>query len=351
MFYGADQSTITNISKKILNVTKLNITDGTTPTPITSSVLHKEMISSAALGATISTAIVTAASGRTSQNYLAGVNFVESIYGASYKLRVQDYNGISPIPGDLELEADVVTITAASTINLSGAGTFINIGNKTINTNSSQFKLSTFTGTEMEILCKDGSNSANYANFTMTNATAFKINLSASSPASVLTVTASGTTGQTLTSTGTITINANTTFTSGRTVTFSGCTLVGLPAATAHASTHQSVESEDSNGTPSLADNLSAWMVGAVARATPVLLNKIAIAKTDGFYDQPVAFNDNQLYGASGGGASAYSTLFSAGNTNHGPMYVVLAAADGATVAAETTAKGPPGQIIMIRKV
>ena len=57
------------------------------------------------------------------------------------------------------------------------------------------------------------------------------------------------------------------------------------------------------------------------------------------------------LYGASGGVASTYSTLFTSGNTNHGPMYVVLAAADGATVATEVTAKGPPGQIIMIRKV
>ena len=338
-----------SISKKILNSTVLSIND---ESDVNHSCLHKEMVSNQ-LGPTITQISVTAASGRTSQKYLPSINFTESIYGASYKLRVQDYNGTSPTPGDLELEADVVTITATSTINLAGAGAVINIGGKSIKSSSAQFNLMTSTGTAMEILCKDGSSTANYANFTMTNATAFKINVNGGTNTSVLTTTASGT-GQTLTSTGTITIDANTTFTSGRTVTFSGCTLVGLPAAALHAATHQSVTSEISDDVPTDpiigTDPISAWQVGAVERAAPVLLNKIAIAKTDGFYNQSVAFTDDQLYGASGGVASPYNTLFGSGNTNHGPMYVVLANGQESNLTS-TEAKGPAGQIIMIRKV
>ena len=350
VFYGTTGS---NINTQILNVTKLNITDGTTPTPITSSVLHKEMISDEVLEATISTATVTAASGRTSQKYLPGVNFTESIYGASYKLRVQDYTGTTPQVGDLSLEGDVVTITSGSTgVNFDGAGTTININSKSIKATNT-FPLLTSSGTTMEILCKSVTSAGAFANFTMTNATTFKINVSGSANNSVLTTTASGT-GQTLTSTGTITINATTTFATGNTIDFTGCIVNGLPAGADHASTHQSVTSEISDDLPTEpigSDAIVAWQVGAVARAEPVLLNKIAIAVASGFYNQPVAFNDTQLYGASGGVASTYNTLFTSGNTNHGPMYVVLAAADGATVAAEVTAKGPPGQIIMIRKV
>jgi hypothetical protein len=348
VFYG---TTGNNTNRVILNTTKLNITDAAT-TPVTSGVLHKEMISVSPLGPTISTATVTAASGRTSQKYLAGVNFVESIYGNSYKLRVQDYNGTTAQLGDLSLEADVVNITATNNINFAGVGPFINLGNKTINTGSIQFKLATSSGTEMEILCNNGVNSGQFANFTMTNATTFKINLSSGAGTSVLTTTANGT-GQTLTSTGTITINATTTFTPGTTINFTSCTVNGLPAGADHALTHQSVTSEIDDAVPTEptgSDAISAWQVGAVARAEPVLLNKIAIAISSGFYDQSVAFNDTQLYGASGGVASAYSTLFTAGNTNVGPMYVVLANGQESNLTS-IEAKGPPGQIIMIRKV
>lgn len=349
VFYGTTGS---NISTQILNVTKLNITDGTTPTPITSSVLHKEMISDEVLGATISTVIVDAASGRTQQKYLPGVNFTESIYGASYTLRVQDYAGTSPQVGDLSLEGDVVTITSGSTgVNFDGAGTTININSKSIKATTT-FPLLTSSGTTMEILCKSVTSAGAFANFTMTNATTFKINVSGSANNSVLTTTASGT-GQTLTSTGTITINATTTFATGNTIDFTGCTVNGLPAGADHASTHQSVTSEISDDLPTEpigSDAIVAWQVGAVARAEPVLLNKIAIAVASGFYNQPVAFNDTQLYGASGGVASAYSALFGSGNTNHGPMYVVLANGQESNLTS-TEAKGPPGQIIMIRKV
>jgi hypothetical protein len=304
------------------------------------------MISASPL-TTIAFTAVTAASGRQSQNYLrnsagTGVDFIESIYGNSYKLRVQDYNGTSPTPGDFSLEADVINISADSNINFAGFGSFISLSNKTIKTNSTQFKLMNVAGTEMEILCNNGA-----ANFTMTNATTFKINVNGSTNTSNLTITGSGI-NQTLTSTGTITIDANTTFTSGRTVTFSGCTLVGLPAAALHKDTHQSVTSILSNAAPVSpigTDPISAWQVGAVARALPVLLNKIAIAKTDGFYNQSVAFTDAQLYGG-----SLYSTLFSSGNTNHGPMYVVLANGQESNLTSGE-AQGPPGQIIMIRKV
>jgi hypothetical protein len=340
------------MSTPILNVTKLNITDTSAATPVTSSVLHKEMISDAPLDATITTQTVQAASGRANQKYLPTVDFTESIYARAYKLRVQDYNGTTAQLGDLSLEADVVNITATNNINFAGVGPFINLGNKTINTGSIQFKLATSSGTEMEILCNNGLNSGQFANFTMTNATTFKINLSSGTGTSVLTTTANGT-GQTLTSTGTITIDATTTFTPGRTINFTGCTVNGLPAGADHATTHQSVTSEIDDTVPTEpigSDAILAWQVGAVARAEPVLLNKIAIAISSGFYDQSVAFNDTQLYGASGGVASAYSTLFTAGNTNVGPMYVVLANGQESNLTS-IEAKGPPGQIIMIRKV
>jgi len=339
VFYG---TTVNNTSRVILNTTKLNITDAAA-TPVTSGVLHKEMISASPLLTTITTATVTAASGRELQKYLAGVDFVESIYGNSYKLRVQDYAGTTAQLGDLSLEADVVAISAASTINLAGSGATININSKSIKATTT-FPLITSSGTAMEILCKDGSNTANYANFTMTNATAFKINVNGGTNTSNLTITGIGT-NQTLTSSGAITINADTTFTSGRTVTFSGCNLVGLPAEALHAATHRSVGDEANNTGTAAADPISAWQVGAVARALPVLLNKIAIAKTDGFYNQSVAFTDAQLYGG-----SLYSTLFSSGNTNHGPMYVVLANGQESNLTSGE-AQGPPGQIIMIRKV
>lgn len=148
----------------------------------------------------------------------------------------------------MELEADVVTITATSTINLAGSGATININSKSIQAQT-QFKLMTSSGTAMEILCKDGSNTFNYANFTMTNATAFKINVNGGTNTSNLIITGSGL-NQTLTSSGAITINADTTFTSGRTINFTGCTLQGLPAAALHAATHQSVTSILSDAAP-----------------------------------------------------------------------------------------------------
>ena len=343
VFYG---TTGVNLNNVILNSTTLKITDGSN---VTSNVLHKEMVSVSPL-TTISPTTVTAASGRESQKYLPAVNFVESIYGASYKLRVQDYSGTTAILGDLELTADVVTITAGSTINFAGIGASINIGNKNINTGSTQFKLMTSSGTEMQILCNNGANTAQFANLTMTNATAFKINLSSGVGTSVLTTTASGTTGQTLTSTGTITIDANTTFGTvgtSRTITFTNCSFVGLPAAALHADSHRSVGDEASNtGTPA-GDQIPAWKVGAVARAAPVLLNKIAIAKQDGFYNKPVTLTDAELYGG-----DTYEAVFAAnvGATNHGPMYVVLANGQESNLTS-TEAEGPPGQIIMIRKV
>ena len=347
VFYGTTGS---NINTQILNVTKLNITDGTTPTPITSSVLHKEMISNEGLGATISTVIVDAFSGRTSQKYLPGVNFTESIYGASYTLRVQDYAGTTPQVGDLSLEGDVVTITSGSTgVNFDGAGTTININSKSIKATTT-FPLLTSSGTTMEILCKSVTSAGAFANFTMTNATAFKINVNGSANTSNLIITGSGI-NQTLTSTGTITIDANTTFGTAagtsRTITFTNCSFVGLPAAALHADTHRSVGTEANNSGAIGTDQIPAWKVGAVARATPVLLNKIAIAKQDGFYNQPVTLTDAELYGG-----ETYETVFGAnvGATNHGPMYVVLANGQESFLSS-TEAEGPPGQIIMIRKV
>ena len=147
-----------------------------------------------------------------------------------------------------------------------------------------------------------------------------------------------------------MTYNNNVTFGSGTTVTFTGATVTGLSLPTAaHASSHRSVFSASTNAGSVGSDPISAWMVGAVNRAQPTMLNKVALVSGDTKYDfnlNSVA-TDALLYGSSSGYSNASQITNAVSDSTRGPMYLVLNTGEEANL---SSFAGPPGQIIMIKK-
>jgi hypothetical protein len=135
-------------------------------------------------------------------------------------------------------------------------------------------------------------------------------------------------------------------------IDFSGANITGLTPG-AHANTHQFAVSESTNGsTPPGADAIAPWKVGAVNRALPTMRNVMCITSGDSSLDFN---NNNAINPATIYSNATYATVFNDSlitNTSRGPMYVVLASGQETSLQSETagTAKGPPGQIIFIRK-
>lgn len=288
----------------------------------------------------------------------------EIFYHTGYTLTVLNkLSGVS-VRGTYSIDASDMTFTSSGNINFIGTGTNIGFGSRllkaTASVNALKFVTDTSSVLNFAAFATGASTSATTPNASMILHASGSIRLALAgalnSSTNWLQVTSTST-NQTITSSGAITIDANTVFTSGRTVNFTGVTTVGLTAS-AHAggtdglgdsgtviNTHQSVQTEATNGSISRADKLLAWQIGAVTRAKPTLLNKIGIVNGDGLYDLDLtAISTATLYS----GATAFnSTNYGAFNTsNKGPLYMVV---PNGTNPATAGVSGPPGQIIFVK--
>ena len=306
---------------------------------------------------------VSPVSGKNRINYLTGQSIAEYLYADNYKLSVKDWDGSAWITGDLTIESDVLNLSATADISLTSGGlnTKFNVNNRyikstdvrsAISSGMTYHKLWTENFNNGAIISAWGSNSGTTTldtlnflskdstrlNFLENGSSFFKINRDNSNAVAI---------DLEITSSGTIRFNAPIKFTSGGTVDFTGASITGL-STPAHASTHQSTQNERLNGSVSNTDMISAWQVGAVARNKPVLRNFLAITNSDNNFDY-TSLTTIQLFGASGGSASTYNTIFGSATSAVGPMYVVLSKGEDTNLTASES-KGPPGQIIMIRK-
>lgn len=330
-------------------------------------VLSKELYNSNISIITGSANLVTGVlpvSGKNNINYLTGQSIAEYLYADNYTLSVADWNGSAWITGDLTIESDVLNLSATADISLTsgGANTKFSVGNRyikstdvrnTISASMTYHKLWTQTFNSGAIISAWGSDSGTTTldtlnflskdstrlNFLENGTSFFKINRDASNAVA---------TDLQITSSGTIRFDAPIKFTSGRSVDFTGASITGLSTPVHASSTHRSAQSEASNGSVSNTDMISAWQVGAVARNKPVLKNILAITNGDSNFDY-TSLTTIQLFGASGGSASTYNTIFGSASSAVGPMYVVLSKGEDTNLTASES-KGPPGQIIMIRK-
>jgi len=288
----------------------------------------------------------------------------EIFYHSGYTLTVLNRIAGATTRGIYAVDASDMTFTSSGNINFIGTGTNIGFGSRLLKATASvnALKFVTDTGSVLNFaaFATGASTAATTPNASMifraSGSVRFAMAGDLNSSTNWLQITGASA-NQTITSSGAITIDANTTFTSGRTVTFTGVTTVGLTAS-AHAggtnglgdsgtviNTHQSVETEATNGTISRADKLLAWQIGAVTRAKPTLLNKIGIVNSDGLYDLDLtAISTATLYS----GATAFnSTNYGAFNTaNKCPLYMVVPNGTNPTTAGVS---GPPGQIIFVK--
>jgi hypothetical protein len=288
----------------------------------------------------------------------------EILYHSGYTLTVLNRIAGATTRGTYTVDASDMAFTSSGNINFIGTGTNIGFGSRLLKATASvnALKFVTDTGSVLNFaaFATGASTAATTPNASMifhaSGSVRFAMAGALNSSTNWLQIDGASA-NQTITSSGAITINANTTFTSGRTVTFTGVTTVGLTAS-AHAggtnglgdsgtviNTHQSVETEATNGTISRADKLLAWQIGAVTRAKPTLLNKIGIVNGDGLYDLDLtAISTATLYS----GATAFnSTNYGAFNTaNKGPLYMVV---PNGTNPATAGVSGPPGQIIFVK--
>ena len=307
---------------------------------------------------------VTPVSGRNSAKYLAGQSITEFIYADNYTMSIADWNGSAWITGDLTIESDVLNLSATADISLTsgGANTKFSVGSRyikstdqksTISANMTYHKLWTQTFGSGAIISAWGSNGGTTTldtlNFLSKDSTRFNFLENGTSFLQINRDSANTVaTDLQITSSGTIRFDAPIKFTSGKTVDFTGALVSGLSTPVHASTTHRSAQSEASNGSVSFTDMISAWQVGAVARNKPVLRNLLAITNGDSNFDY-TSFSTTQLFGASGGVASTYSTIFGSANSAVGPMYVVLGKGEESNLTVNES-KGPAGQIIMIRK-
>jgi hypothetical protein len=340
--YGATKAAASTRGK----VEYFNLYDTSTDEQI--SILSKETI----LPTSISTNSVTS-SGLLLDNSLVSDEGIQDIlYHPSYSLTVlNEYLG-GGRRGSYSLDVSDLTFSCTGTTTFSGGGALIGFGSKLLKAASAvnAMKFITDTGSSLNIasFATGSATSATTPNAGMilhaSSSMRFALAGNLNSSTNWLQINSSST-NQTITSSGSVTLDANVTFATGRTITFTGASIVGLTPG-AHTSTHKSVQTEATNGTGTGSDQLLAWHIGGVTRAKPTMLNRIGIVTGDGLYDLDLTSVSSALLYS---GATTYNNTnytSSITTTNKGPMYLVV---PNGTDPVTAGVSGPPGQIIFVK--
>lgn len=323
--------------------------------------LRKETLT--AIPSSYTLATVTSDLGRfTNQKYIVNSNYYETVYGANYYLNVQQYssNGTKSA-GNYNIIANNITASSGyvlfDSINL-GKVEFTNKKLSSAYTPSGgTTQTSTFVleavNTTTPVILKTVTAASNTAipdapiHLHTNNA---GVRMVVSGNGSAWLNVAGSETNTVISSSGTINYSNNVTFGNSTTVTFTGAQIVGLNVPlSVHANTHKSVFSASTNSGAVGTDPISAWMVGAVNRSQPTLLNKIALVSGDTKYDFNLSSvaTDALLYGSGGTFSNASQITSGISDATRGPMYLVLNTGQEANL---SSFAGPPGQIIMIKK-
>lgn len=308
-------------------------------------------------------ATVTSDLGRfTNQKYIVNSNYYETVYAANYYVSVQQYaNNGTKSTGNYNLTANNITASSNNVLFDSLTLGKVEFTNKKLSsaytpaggaTQTSTFVLEAINSTTPVIIKSvTAASSTAIPDAPMnlhTNNAGIKFIVSGDNSA-WLNVAGSGA-NTVISCSGTINYSNNVTFGNSTTVTFTGAQVVGLNVPlSAHANTHKSVFSASTNSGAVGTDPISAWMVGAVNRSQPTLLNKIALVSGDTKYDfnlNSVA-TDALLYGSGGTFSNASQITSGISDATRGPMYLVLNTGQEANL---SSFAGPPGQIIMIKK-
>lgn len=354
--YGTSTQAITGL-KFNSHLDLFGVGQGTT----TEYALRKEALTAIPSGYVLAT--VTSDLGRfTNQKYIVNSNYYETVYGANYYLAVQQYSTSgTKSAGNYNIIANNITASSGyvlfDSINLGK----VEFTNKKLSsaytpaggtTQTSTFVLEAVNSTTPVIL-KTVTAASNTAipdapmNLHTNNA---GIKMIVSGNSSAWLNVAGSETNTVISSSGTINYSNNVTFGNSTTVTFTGAQIVGLNVPLSlHANTHKSVFSASTNSGAVGTDPISAWMVGAVNRSQPTLLNKIALVSGDTKYDFNLSSvaTDALLYGSGGTFSNASQITSSISDGTRGPMYLVLNTGQEANL---SSFAGPPGQIIMIKK-
>lgn len=333
-----------------------------------------------------STALPTIGTGTITSNVILGSSIVETEHAGAYQKKIRRHDGVN---GTYTLLSGAQTYNAATgnviftnglasnttnqrfnINNLKLGGTFTGVTDATVTTNllntlvceaastTSYFTLQAADSTVTHVspsaglrfwtndqgvlfnLEKAGSNSLDFRKVTSAYVSSTSVNALST----------------TISSTGSLVFLSNVKFgpNTGLTnisVDFTGASVTGLTPGN-HASTHQFTSSEATNDGIVGADPIQAWMVGAVNRLRPTMQNTICITSGNSSlnFNNAGAVTPALIYNN-----ATYSSIFGDTNitsTSRGPLYVVLANGQESNLTSETagTAKGPPGQIIFIRK-
>jgi len=367
IIYGKYSAPNTNTKQGIINLQLNNVKPTINGTPTSINVISRETQYVTSGGVLSSANLITNATtvlgGAPVQNYYSGIVCNDVIYSGSYVMKIQDFTsaGVS-IKGTYELQASSVNIDSEGDISFIGSGSFVNLGSKYLKTTSNEYKLWSNGGT-VTLAAYAGSTPTISASMILQtgNYVQFKLATAGGSSGTILSFLNSTTTagwtnigafnGSNV-STGII-FNTDVQFgipSATRNVNFTNCTVTGLTTS-AHASTHRSVNSEQSSAQSSIgSDPISAWQVGAVNRNKPTMLNTIGIIDGDGQYNfdlSSVASKALLYSGETKYNTTNYTTSIT--DATKGPLYLVVPNSTDTTNPAAWP-PGPPGQIILIRK-
>jgi hypothetical protein len=376
-----------NSSHIILSEIGIPITQGSSPTYCATKTREHILSSGGLIGGNLSTtSLPTIGTGTISSSVVLGSGIIETEHAATYQKTIRRHDGVN---GTYTLLSGAQTYNAITGNVIFTNGLATNTTNQRFNINN--LKLGgTFSGvtdaaattTLLNTLVCEAANATSY--FTLQAASSAETHVSPSAglrfwtndqgvlfnlekagsnsldfrkvTSAYVSSTSVNALSTTISSTGSLVFLSNVKFgpktdLTSISVDFTGASVTGLTPGN-HASTHKFTSSEATNDGTAGADPIQAWMVGAVNRLRPTMQNTICITSANSSLDfnNAGAVTPALIYNN-----ATYSSIFGDTNitsTSRGPLYVVLANGQESNLTAETagSAKGPPGQIIFIRK-